>query len=251
MFSFQKGAFMSDKKKLFVDLDGTLAEFRRISSDEELLADGYYFNLRPMSQVIDMVKDIAVNNKDDVDVYILSAYLTESRTAYFDKLRWCKKYIPEIEPNHIVLLPCGLNKAEYIKETLPNVDHFGSFYLLDDYTKNLNQWHEAGGIGIKLVNGINDTHKTWQGLRVYEPEFYWDRLDTSYEEQLNNLKEFLGIEIEREVFNPEEYKEELESMGDEEINYEDLIDDLYESDYDAFEGQMVFEDQELDDDYGL
>lgn len=239
-----------DKKKLFVDLDGTLAEFRRISSDEELLADGYYFNLKPSESVINMIKDLVINHKEEVDVYILSAYLTESRTAYFDKLRWCKKYIPEIDKNHIVLLPCGLNKAEFIKETLPNVEHFGSFYLLDDYNKNLNEWQEAGGVGIKLVNGINDTHKSWQGLRVYDPEAYWDRRDTSYNEEYDNLKDYLSLGKEVEFEETEEFNKAFDIL-EEGIDCEDLIDDLYEADFDAFEGQMIFDDQELDDGFDL
>lgn len=233
-----------EKKKLFVDLDGTLAEFRRISSDEELLADGYYFNLRPATEVIRMIQDLALNNKDDVDVYILSAYLTESRTAYYDKLRWVKKNIPEIDLNHIVLLPCGLNKAEYIKETLPNVEHFGSFYLLDDYNKNLNEWKEAGGIAIKMVNGINDRHHSWDGFRVYDPEAYWDMRDTSYEEEFDRLKEYLGFEICNDISDSYEIPEE-------QMDFEDNIDDLYEADFDAFEGQMIFDNQELDDGFDL
>ena len=33
--------------------------------------------------------------------------------------------------------------------------------LLDDYSRNLHDWAEAGAIGVKLLNDINNTHGTW------------------------------------------------------------------------------------------
>ena len=39
-------------------------------------------------------------------------------------------------------------------------------YLIDDYTKNLFDWNDAGGVAIKFLNGINNNSKQWQGLNV-------------------------------------------------------------------------------------
>ena len=37
--------------------------------------------------------------------------------------------------------------------------------LLDDYNNNLENWVEHGGIGIKLLNGIN-SKRSWDGVSV-------------------------------------------------------------------------------------
>lgn len=36
--------------------------------------------------------------------------------------------------------------------------------LVDDFTKNLNEWQ---GVAVKLYNGINGTHGTWQGFSIH------------------------------------------------------------------------------------
>ncbi len=38
--------------------------------------------------------------------------------------------------------------------------------LLDDYSLNLNAWCPPGQ-AVKLMNGINGNHGTWQGMKVY------------------------------------------------------------------------------------
>ena len=66
---------------------------------------------------------------------------------------------------NIVFCRIGENKAEIIKEKV-GVDIKGNI-LLDDYTKNLEQWESAGGVGIKRLTSVadNSTGK-WKGLAI-------------------------------------------------------------------------------------
>ena len=150
---------MNEKKKtrLFVDMDGTLAEFRIVDTLETLYEEGYFFNLRPHENVVEAVNRIVLEN-EDIEVFILSAYLTDSDYALGEKNAWIDRYLPEIDRKHRIFVPCGTDKASAI-------DLREDDFLLDDYTINLNAW-EPPAKGIKLVNAINDTHKSWKSERV-------------------------------------------------------------------------------------
>lgn len=136
------------KKKLFVDMDGTLAEWRKGGNIYE---EGYFANLKPLSAV-EMVKALVFH----ADVYILSAVLTDSPFAEKEKREWLRKYLPCIEKDHILFSGYGKeSKSDFIRR------HFGDinadFVLLDDYGVNLKQW---AGTPVKFYNGINGHNKT-------------------------------------------------------------------------------------------
>lgn len=96
-------------KRLFIDMDGTLATFNQIDKIESLYEEGYFYNLKPYENVIKAVKDIIKENKE-IDVYILSAYLSDSDYALKEKNAWLDKYLPEITKEKRLFLPCGENK---------------------------------------------------------------------------------------------------------------------------------------------
>jgi len=143
-------------KRLFVDMDGTLAEFRTITKIEELYEKGYFENLTPLPNVIDAVKLISKN--PDVEVYILSSVLTDSAYALGEKNRWLDKHLPEIPRERRFFPSCGSSKRA-------SIDLRGNDFLLDDYSRNLHDW-EPPGIGIKLMNGINGRFGSWTKDRV-------------------------------------------------------------------------------------
>lgn len=146
-------------KRLFVDMDGTLAEFRQVDTLEQLYEKGYFENLRPQTAVIEAVK-IIVREHPEVEVHILSAVLSDSAYALEEKNAWIDRYLPEIDASHRLFPPCGSDKKEIISGGVTAED-----FLLDDYTLNLNAW-EPPARGIKLLNGINHTKGTWQKARV-------------------------------------------------------------------------------------
>lgn len=148
--------------RIFVDMDGTLAKWNNVEF-EQLFEEGYYRNLEPNKELLNEVNDLIRLGED---VYILSAYLTESKYAKKEKEEWVKQYLPELKEEKQIFVPYGTNKAEYLKEHYSPITN--KDYLVDDYTKNLLEWKEMGGIGIKYLNGINHTKGTWNGIMINE-----------------------------------------------------------------------------------
>lgn len=143
--------------ELYVDMDGTVAEWKN-SAFEELLEPGYFLNLAPYHNVVDAVKLLA--NDKRIKVFILSAVLQENKSALSEKTHWLDRWLPEVSHENRIFCPCGISKAEAIKVASSNK------VLLDDYSRNLHDWSAHGGTGIKLLNGINGTQGTWRGAKT-------------------------------------------------------------------------------------
>lgn len=146
------------KQRLFVDLDGTCAVWQPVA-EEQLFEKGYYRNLPEYKNVVAAVNDI-VANYPDIDVYVLSKYLTNSDYALQEKQEWVQEHLPGIDAAHQIFVPYEMDKRDMIPDQLRETD-----YLLDDYTKNFENWQPPAH-GIKLLNGINHTKGTWQDNRI-------------------------------------------------------------------------------------
>lgn len=150
-------------KKLFLDMDGTLAMFnskknalKRFDNEK-----GFFSSLKPFVN-IDTINQLVDNNI--VDVFIISASPNEQ--ADIDKKQWIDTYLPSVKPENICFCRLGQNKAQIIKEQL-NIDIDNNCYLLDDYTKNLIEWNNSNGIGIKRLTSLaNNSRKIWKGLSI-------------------------------------------------------------------------------------
>ena len=147
--------------RIFVDMDGTLAKWNNVEF-EQLYEKGYYRNLEPNQDILNEVNELI---KQGEDVYILSCYLKDSKYALQEKKQWCQEYLPNLSEDKYVFVPFGESKAKvFDKRGLSPITNHD--YLIDDYTKNLLEWKEMGGIGVKYLNGINHTKGTWQGFRL-------------------------------------------------------------------------------------
>lgn len=146
------------ERRLFVDMDGTLAVFSPVMQIETLYEKGYFESLPPQKNVLEAVK-LIIRNEPEIEVNILSAFLTDSPYALDEKNAWLDKYLPEISRDKRIFLPCGSDKAQYV-ENLRESD-----YLLDDYTQNLKSW-EPPARGIKLLTDINNTKGSWESDRI-------------------------------------------------------------------------------------
>ena len=145
--------------RLFVDMDGTLAAFRKVTALEELYERGYFSGLRPQENVVTAIRRLARDPSGQGDV--LAAALFDSHYALDEKNSWLDRYLPELGREQRIFVPCGESKALYISSHLCPED-----ILLDDYTVNLEDWRMHGGTGIKLLNGINHTRRSWDGARL-------------------------------------------------------------------------------------
>lgn len=148
-------------KRIFLDMDGTLARFNvpnalnRFNKEE-----GFFANLKAYKG-IEAINQLCC---DYAEVYIISA--SPHKKADIDKIEWLSKYLPNIEFENIILCRLGENKAKVIEREL-NIILDDECYLLDDYTKNLQEWENMGGIGIKRITHCADNStKKWKGLEL-------------------------------------------------------------------------------------
>ena len=146
-------------KRIFLDLDGTLARFNVRNALERFKTEKGFFAKLLAYKNIESINEMAkVGN-----VYIISASPNEQ--ADNDKMQWVQKYLPNIPIANIVFCRLGENKAEIIKQRT-GVDIKGNI-LLDDYTHNLEQWESAGGVGIKrLTRCADNSTGKWKGLTI-------------------------------------------------------------------------------------
>ena len=190
------------KPRLFVDMDGTLTEWRNIEIPMQLPTDriqryinsvlykeGYYRNLAPHKKMVEAIKQIIKENK--IDVYILSCYLPRhvdypNSNPLNDKEEWLKQYFGNMIPdNHLIFVPDGEPKSSHIRFLNPGPQDT----LLDDYTKNLNDWVKNGYNAIKVINSVNDTNGSWKGDRVYVTDNPKSIAQTITNSVLSNKKE--------------------------------------------------------------
>ena len=146
--------------RLFLDLDGTLARFNVRNALERFDNEvGFFANLLAYKG-IEVVNELAKNG----NLFIISASPNEQ--ADNDKMIWLEKYLPNIKKDNITICRLGENKAQIIQNKY-NFVIDNNCYLLDDYTKNLNEWESFGGVGIKRLTQVSDnSRKLWKGLTI-------------------------------------------------------------------------------------
>lgn len=154
-----------EKKRLFLDMDGTLAMFHaEVDCLERMYEPGFFTELKPYTNLLQGVKRAV--SSPEVEVFILSSVIDKDE-LYFgaEKNAWVDRYLPEVDGNHRIFIPVGNIKANYVPGGIT-----GNDYLVDDYNLNLTEWEAAGGQSIKCHNDINHLGKygpLWAGRMVH------------------------------------------------------------------------------------
>lgn len=171
----------TERKRLFVDMDGTLARFHDEPMYLERMFEKDFF--RSLAPFESMVKGLQ-RFKDahpEVEIFILSACVDgEPPYCQKEKQAWLDEYLPEINREHRIFTKVGVPKSKYIESGISSSD-----YLLDDYNVGLEDWQQDGGTAIKAKNNIN--HKglngpLWQGTLVnimLSPQLVCSQLEKS------------------------------------------------------------------------
>lgn len=97
--------FENKNIKIYVDMDGVVAEFdmtdrKKIESNKDV-----YLNKRPINTIINILKEI--NELDNVEMYILSVARLNSQIE--GKKLWLKRYMPFIKENNINIIARDVN----------------------------------------------------------------------------------------------------------------------------------------------
>lgn len=139
---------MKERKRVYIDMDGVLAEYRPQATEEDYESAGYYLSLAPRPGMVDAVRFLMETG--EADVFVLSSVIAGIReTAVAEKNAWLDIYLPQIDRSHRVFPLCGTNKAD----ALGGIGK--SDVLCDDYSRNLESWHRSGGSAVKILNECN------------------------------------------------------------------------------------------------
>ena len=147
-------------KKIFLDLDGTLAKFNvRNALNRFQTEKGFFANLKAYKG-IENINELAKEG----NVYIISASPNEQTDK--DKATWIDLFLPNLPKSNICFCRLGKNKAKEIEKNL-NIIINKECVLLDDYTQNLVEWESVGGVGIKRLTSVaNNKSGKWKGLAI-------------------------------------------------------------------------------------
>lgn len=150
---------------LFVDMDGTIAKFYYKKNYLEKMYEKDYFRTLPPYAIAKQINEFA-KQVSCVQVYILSACV-ESDYCESEKFQWLLENMPNLNPNNFIFTKVGESKVDKARARVDNFkDNIN--ILLDDYTLNLEQWQQADMlcVGVKFLNGLNDTTKQWKGMKI-------------------------------------------------------------------------------------
>lgn len=142
--------------KIYYDMDGVLADFNReIDGLARFTSErGFFRNLEPLPMAHALNLEL-LNVNIARDTYILSS--SPNAQADADKIAWLAVYVPNMDASHIIFTRTGLEKAQHAQ---------AGDVLVDDFSDNLIAWVNAGGRGIKAVNGQNASGRKWNGERL-------------------------------------------------------------------------------------
>lgn len=177
-------------KRLFIDMDGTLAEWQEGTPFEIVCENGYAANLPVNGNMVDATKSLVkLCHKKGVEVFILSAVLDLSHSIP-DKDKWLDNVLPGVfDTEHRLYVPYGMNKAEFVMQKLDankNSAFLSQCYLLDDYSKNIREWTEVGGKAIKVFNGVNGRSGTFYGADTWVCDIIGNLLEENRDNIENN-----------------------------------------------------------------
>lgn len=138
--------------KLYLDMDGTMANFyKELHCMERMYTDKTFFARLEPHALTFAVATILQQHRENI--YILSACLDESVER--QKREWLREYLPNLKKDNIIFTGIDESKADRVKPESADV-------LIDDYSKNLNDWSNYGAYSVKALNGINNIKRISQ-----------------------------------------------------------------------------------------
>lgn len=154
------------KIRIFVDMDGTIADihgqenwFERTKEEED-----FFQKLNPFNNLIVALFLIKFQYKGKVEICSLSSVDDNRKTNYAVKSKcyWIDENADFIEKR--IFSINGQPKSNFVKRITKRD------ILLDDYSKNLIDWVNSGGTGIKVKNNINCSGISWNGPVIYNQD---------------------------------------------------------------------------------
>lgn len=155
-------------KKVFIDMDGVLTEYRKDCHTEDLMQKGYFLSLKPEWNMLGALqKLIETGDALGISVCVLTkVYPSLFKYSVSEKLQWRDRYMPDLFDSEFVMVNGEeQEKSDAVKDILGD-EISTDCILIDDYNANLREWHANGGTAVKYVNGINDKNRSFIGNRL-------------------------------------------------------------------------------------
>lgn len=139
---------MSDKKIIYVDMDGVLVDYKHHEEGEEH-NEGDFLKMEPIQDAVTSFNKLAESSK--YDVYILSTAPWDNPNSWIEKRLWVEKYI---------------GKNAYKRLILSHNKHLNSGdYLIDDRLKNGSEKFTG-----KLIHFGQEEFPDWKTVMNYLSE---------------------------------------------------------------------------------
>lgn len=138
---FKSKHYKPEELTICFDMDNTLCLFSPLGSREvlnQMYTRGFFKERYCFPEALPVILNL---QRMGFTVKILSACV-ESPFCKPEKLEWIHYHLPTIKDKDIIFCNTGDDKSKFI----PNPE---KTILVDDYHKNLQQFYEAGGIGVK------------------------------------------------------------------------------------------------------
>jgi len=213
--------------KIFIDVDNTILEhsgFYSISTEERIHSTISNYPNENIEAIELMYQSSTCRNPDLVrelfaleDVYILTKYKSTEYES-FKQIRLAN--ILGISVDELLKLKDKNGVRKYINLQyyeskvytvfeLFGVDNLDGYLLLDDYSANIIEWQNYGGIGIKYYNQYNSANHPTLGLSISNFEFFKSFLDRKAFsnlmivcEDVFKLSFFTDVLIDKSKLNP-------------------------------------------------
>ena len=104
-----RAEYREPKYRLFVDMDGTVVEWKAAEEFEDLYEKGYFASLQPYQNVVDAIR-LIFQRTTIVEIYTLSAVLPDSPYSIPEKMEWLDRHMPFIPMTTGSLSIMGLRK---------------------------------------------------------------------------------------------------------------------------------------------
>lgn len=172
---------MNKKKvRIFVDMDGTIADIHSIQNWWERCQSepDFFEKLLPFQNLIKALFFIKTHYEESIELCSLSAVNDEQKSAKTSKNIWMDMHAVFIEER--VFSVIGERKSKSVGG-ICRTD-----ILLDDYSQNLFEWVEDGGTAIKVKNKINCINGKWKGSIISNQDSV-DRIVRKLDEIINPL----------------------------------------------------------------
>jgi 5'(3')-deoxyribonucleotidase len=181
----------ADKPSVYFDIDGVLGYFYAdarglVYPDEVLDPKTHYFRtIAPHEFMVALAEKLT---EQGLDVCVISA---ADNNTIRDKYEWLQEYCPFIKDENIFFCPLGADKSDFVK------NNASISILIDDFSKNLEQWK---GTPVKAINSINsiDNDKVCINAHLAEiDDSYWDSIMNSSIESITQLISAQDLEMNR------------------------------------------------------